>query len=176
MDLEIIMLSEVSQTMRHEHQMLSLTCGIWKKDTLNFLTEQILTHRLCKTYGFQSIQIGVGVGGWTGVWDENPTKLDCGDHCPTLNIINSLSNKKWKSLKQVKRKIKPFYLIWVLQILLSCFFHLHEISFFHALTFNLYISFALRECHKQHIVGSCFFIQSFTLHLLIGAFSPWHLR
>ena len=28
MDLEIIRLSEVSQTMRHQHQMLSLTCGI----------------------------------------------------------------------------------------------------------------------------------------------------
>ena len=28
MDLEIIMLSEVSQTMRHQQQMLSLTCGI----------------------------------------------------------------------------------------------------------------------------------------------------
>ena len=28
MDLETIMLSEVSHTMRHEHQMLSLTCGI----------------------------------------------------------------------------------------------------------------------------------------------------
>ena len=28
MDLEIFMLSEVSQTMRHQHQMLSLTCGI----------------------------------------------------------------------------------------------------------------------------------------------------
>ena len=28
MDLEIIMLSEVSCTMRHQHQMLSLTCGI----------------------------------------------------------------------------------------------------------------------------------------------------
>ena len=27
-DLEIIMLSEVSQTVRHQHQMLSLTCGI----------------------------------------------------------------------------------------------------------------------------------------------------
>ena len=27
MDLEIIMLSEVSQTVRHQHQMLSLTCG-----------------------------------------------------------------------------------------------------------------------------------------------------
>ena len=28
MDLEIIMLSEVSHTMRHPHPMLSLTCGI----------------------------------------------------------------------------------------------------------------------------------------------------
>ena len=28
MDLEMIMLSEVSQTMTHQHQMLSLTCGI----------------------------------------------------------------------------------------------------------------------------------------------------
>ena len=28
MDVEIIMLSEVSQTMRHQNQMLSLTCGI----------------------------------------------------------------------------------------------------------------------------------------------------
>ena len=28
MDLEIIMLSEVSQTVRHQHQMLLLTCGI----------------------------------------------------------------------------------------------------------------------------------------------------
>uniref|UniRef100_A0A4X1V1F5 Uncharacterized protein n=1 Tax=Sus scrofa TaxID=9823 RepID=A0A4X1V1F5_PIG len=27
MELEIIMLSEVSQTMGHQHQMLSLTCG-----------------------------------------------------------------------------------------------------------------------------------------------------
>ena len=28
LDLEITMLSEVSHTMRHQHQMLSLTCGI----------------------------------------------------------------------------------------------------------------------------------------------------
>ena len=28
MDLEIIMLSEVSQTVRHKHHMLSLICGI----------------------------------------------------------------------------------------------------------------------------------------------------
>ena len=31
MDLETIMLSEVSHTMRHQHQMLSLTCGIEKR-------------------------------------------------------------------------------------------------------------------------------------------------
>ena len=49
MDLEIIMLSEFSQTMRYLHQMLSLTCGIWKKDTRNFFAEQILNHRLWKT-------------------------------------------------------------------------------------------------------------------------------
>ena len=30
-DLEIIMLSEVSQTIRHQHHMLSLTCGILKR-------------------------------------------------------------------------------------------------------------------------------------------------
>ena len=45
MDLETIMLSEVSHTMRHQHQMLSLTCGIRKKDRLNFFAEQMLTHR-----------------------------------------------------------------------------------------------------------------------------------
>ena len=28
MDLEIIVLNDVSQTMRHQHQILSLTCGI----------------------------------------------------------------------------------------------------------------------------------------------------
>ena len=44
MDLENIMLSEVSHTMRHQHQMLLLTCGIRKKDRLNF-AEQMLTHR-----------------------------------------------------------------------------------------------------------------------------------
>ena len=45
MDLDIIMLSEVRQTMRHQHPMLSLACGIWKRDTMNFFAEQVLTHR-----------------------------------------------------------------------------------------------------------------------------------
>ena len=61
MDLEIIMLSEVSQTMRHQHQMLSLTCGIWKKETMNFFAEQILTHGLQKIYGFRSSRRGTVV-------------------------------------------------------------------------------------------------------------------
>ena len=45
--------------------------------------------------------------------------------------------------------------------------------FFHPLTFNLYVSFVLRwvSC-SQHVVSSCFLIQSATLCLLIGAFSP----
>jgi len=45
MDLEIIMLPEVHQTMRGQHQMLSLTCGIRKKDGMNFFAEQMLTPR-----------------------------------------------------------------------------------------------------------------------------------
>ena len=60
-DLEITMLSEVSQTMRHSHQMLSLTCGISKKNAKNFFAEQILIHRLWKTYGFQMRQVGGGM-------------------------------------------------------------------------------------------------------------------
>jgi len=46
MDLEIIMLSEVSQTIRLQYQMLPLTCRILNKDTMNFFAEQIPTHRL----------------------------------------------------------------------------------------------------------------------------------
>ena len=34
-----------------------------------------------------------------GVWDGNPIKLDCDDHCTTINVMNSLSNKK-KKLKK----------------------------------------------------------------------------
>ena len=37
-----------------------------------------------------------GVGDVLGLWDRNPIKLDCDDHCTTTNVINSLSNKKIK--------------------------------------------------------------------------------
>ena len=39
------------------------------------------------------------VQGWgdvLGLWDGNPIKVDCDDHCTTINVINSLSNKKNK--------------------------------------------------------------------------------
>ena len=36
----------------------------------------------------------LGRGDVLGVWDGNPIKLDCDDHCITINVINSLSNKK----------------------------------------------------------------------------------
>ena len=44
MELEIVMLSEVSQTMRHQHQMLSFTCGILKKRTGVPIVAQWLTN------------------------------------------------------------------------------------------------------------------------------------
>ena len=44
-DLEIIMLSEVSQMVKHQHQMPSHVESK-KKDTMTFFAEQILTHIL----------------------------------------------------------------------------------------------------------------------------------
>ena len=52
-----------------------------------------------KTYGFQRRQFG-GWGDALGVWDGNPIKLDCDNHCTTINVINSLSNKKIKEKKK----------------------------------------------------------------------------
>ena len=37
-----------------------------------------------------------GVADALGLWDGNPIKLDCDDHCATINVKNSLSNKKIK--------------------------------------------------------------------------------
>ena len=40
MDLEIIIISEVSQTVRHKHHRLSLICGILKKVTVNLFASR----------------------------------------------------------------------------------------------------------------------------------------
>ena len=93
MDLETIMLSEVSHTMRHQHPMLSPTCGIWKMDRLKFFAEQMLTHRHWKTYGLWRRQFGRW-GDVLGLWDGNPVKLDCYDDYTTTDVI-----KSWVILK-----------------------------------------------------------------------------
>ena len=41
-----------------------------------------------------------GGGDALGLWDGNPIKLDCNDHCTTINVINSLSNLKNKLKKK----------------------------------------------------------------------------
>ena len=55
---------------------------------------------LCRTdtdSDFEKLMVSrgdsLGVGGDVlGLWDGNPIKLDCADHCTTTNVINSLSN------------------------------------------------------------------------------------
>ena len=46
MDLEITILGDICQTVRDKHHIISLVCGILKKDTMNFFEEQILTHTI----------------------------------------------------------------------------------------------------------------------------------
>ena len=67
--------------------MLSLPCGILKekKDTMNFLTEQILTQTL-KNLWFPN-ETGWGKGGCARGWNGNSIKLGCDYHCTTINII-----------------------------------------------------------------------------------------
>ena len=69
MDLEIIML-EVSQTMRHKHQMLSLNMWNLKKGHNELLCRTDNDSQTLKTYSFQKKE----AGGWEdalGLWDRN---------------------------------------------------------------------------------------------------------
>ena len=63
---------------------------------MNFFIEQILTHNFEKLMISKGESSGGGMG-WgdaLALWDGNPIKLDCDDHCTTKYIINSLSNFK----------------------------------------------------------------------------------
>ena len=53
---------------------------------MNFFAEQILTHRLCKTDGFQMRQFG-GWGDALRVWDGHAIKFGCDDYCTAINVI-----------------------------------------------------------------------------------------
>ena len=50
-------------------------------------------------------------------------------------------------------------------------------TFFHSLTFSLYVSLGLKwvSC-RQHIYGSCFCIQPASLCVLVGAFNPFTFK
>ena len=50
---------------------------------------------------------GDSLRGWGDelvLWDGNPTKLDCDEHCTTINVINSLSNNNFKKKEQQQQK------------------------------------------------------------------------
>ena len=66
---------------------------------MNFFAEQILTQQTLKNLWFPKETVRE-VGGALGLWDGKPMKLDCDDHCTTINVINSLSNLK----KEEKRR------------------------------------------------------------------------
>ena len=70
---------------------------------MNFFAEQILSHSLQKTYGFQRRQVaGVGRDG-LGVWDGNVIKLGCDDCCATTNLIKFIELKE----KEKRSEIVP---------------------------------------------------------------------
>ena len=61
MDLEIVILSEVSQTEKDNYHMISLICGILKKKMVqvNLFTKKKWSHRCKKqTYGYQGGKAG----------------------------------------------------------------------------------------------------------------------
>ena len=95
MDLEITRLGEVSQIMRHQHQMLSLKCVIWKKDKMDFFAEQILTHRLWKTWFPNE------TGWWVGECTEG-----LGWKCYKIWLWWLLYNYKCNKIHWVIKKIK----------------------------------------------------------------------
>ena len=50
---------------------------------MNVFAEQILTHRICKTYGFQMRPV-VGCGDALRVWDRNAVKFGYDDCCTPI--------------------------------------------------------------------------------------------
>ena len=64
MDLEFIMLSEVSQTVRHKRHMLSLTCGIYKIKRFNTLIYRTETDS--QTLKNSWLPMETGWRGWAG--------------------------------------------------------------------------------------------------------------
>ena len=47
---------------------------------------------------------GDSLGGGGMCWDGNPIKLYCDDYCTTINVINSLSNKKERKKREPQQE------------------------------------------------------------------------
>ena len=72
MQLEILMLGEVSQTEKDKYHMILLTCGILNMAQMNLSTDQKQAHRHGgKTWGCQGRGGGVGWTGSLGLVDAN---------------------------------------------------------------------------------------------------------
>ena len=69
MDLEIIILSQVSQTEKDKYHMIALLCGILKKNIqMNLFTKQKQSHRCRKEiYDYWGWRQGEGINWETGV-------------------------------------------------------------------------------------------------------------
>ena len=85
MDLEIITLSEISQTVRHQHQMLLLTSNL-KKGHNELLCRTDTDSQTLKNLWFLNETDWV-VGEALGVCDGNAVKFGCDDHCTSINVI-----------------------------------------------------------------------------------------
>ena len=70
MDLEIIVLSEVSQIVRHQHHMLSVTCGIYKKGHNELFCGTCTYSQALKNLWFPN-ETGCGSRDVLGVFDGN---------------------------------------------------------------------------------------------------------
>ena len=75
MDLEIIILSEVSRKEKDKYHMIPLICGIQKDDINNLFTKQTDRHRK-QTCGFQGGEMGKRGTGSLGLADANYYILD----------------------------------------------------------------------------------------------------
>ena len=63
MEPEIIILSKVNQTVKDKYQMISLICGIFKKDTNELICRTEADSQILKNL---QLPRGTGWGGWEG--------------------------------------------------------------------------------------------------------------
>ena len=86
MELKIIMLSEVSQTVIATSNAITDIWNLKKKGHNEFLCRTDTDSQILKNLWFPK-ETGWGWGGGLGVWDGHVIKLGCDDCCITINAI-----------------------------------------------------------------------------------------